>query len=74
MSWIVAKQENDVIDDDVKNCKSIHVEECRSIDWSLVITKPNDPLTKLMVVLVIFLKHPCNNAFLKHVHQHRTLL
>jgi hypothetical protein len=31
-------------------------------------------LTKLMVVLVIFLKHPCNNAFLKHVHQHRTLL
>lgn len=52
MSWTLAKQENDVIGDDVENCKSIHVEECRSIDWSLVITKPNDPLTKLMEVLV----------------------
>ncbi len=52
MSWTLAKQENDVIGDDVENCKSIHVEKCKSIDWSLVITKPNDPLTKLMEVLV----------------------
>jgi hypothetical protein len=50
----IIKQENDVIGDNVENCKSIHVEECRSIDWLLVITKPNDPLTKLMEVLVIF--------------------
>ncbi len=64
MSWTLTKQENDVIGDDVENCKSIHVEECRLIDWSLVITKPSDPLTKLMEVL----------ASLKPIHQHRTLL